>query len=192
MDKQLTQTISLEVNELIYDHMRELHGYLNFPILQDIQTPEPIISLFGKLAEICNETADNVSTDRYLEAQRCLSEIRTFLGVFNQQIDSTFEGTKVGQLLVAGTQWCDQVEKSHPYSMDDVWDIIAPAIPDHIVQLSYNTFEAQWWSPIPMMDIEILQRTEGITILTAPMEPKHLPGGLSVQFTLSLVVGGED
>lgn len=192
MDNQLTQAISVEVNELIYNHIGEMQTYVNYPNLQDMQPPETIIALFGRLAEICSEAPETVSFDRYLDAQDCLSEIKSFLKVFNCDIDAEFEATKAGQLLASSTDWCRKAAKHSQISLDDVWDTISPVMPDHLEQIGENTFEAKWWSPVPIMDVEILQRTEGVIILSAPGEPEDLPGGLSIQFALSLGDGSED
>jgi len=39
-----------------------------------------------------------------------------------------------------------------------------------LAQLGQNEFEASWGCPIPMMDIEILRGTEGISIIKGPYE----------------------
>lgn len=71
---------------------------------------------------------------------------------------------------------------SSRFSVDLVWDRIAPVIPDHLEALDGGIFEAQWWQPVPIMDLEILERTDGVILAGPPFEPVHLPGGLSVRF----------
>ena len=79
---------------------------------------------------------------------------------------------------------CRSVASASSLSVDAVWDWIAPVIPDHLECLGGDVFEAQWWSPVPIMDVEILMRTDGVTLIDAPFEPAHLPGGLAVRFSM--------
>jgi len=68
--------------------------------------------------------------------------------------------------------------------LDAVWDFIHPVVPDHMSQVNDDLFEATWWKPVPAMDIEILQHTEGIIIIHGPYEPESIAGGLAVQFSI--------
>ncbi len=66
----------------------------------------------------------------------------------------------------------------------DVWELLEPAVPDCLVHLGDNHYQASWWKPVPTGDIEILQRNERIRILNGPYEPKNLSGGLALDFQI--------
>jgi hypothetical protein len=63
-----------------------------------------------------------------------------------------------------------------------VWDRIAPAVPDSLIELRGGIYEARWWTPVPRMDVETLLATEGIVIIGRPYEPDDLPMGCAVRF----------
>lgn len=65
-----------------------------------------------------------------------------------------------------------------------VWDLLEPAIPDCLVQLGDNHYQASWWKPVPSGDIEIVQRNERIRVLNGPYEPENLSGGLALDFQI--------
>jgi hypothetical protein len=67
---------------------------------------------------------------------------------------------------------------------DAVWELIAPAVPDVLQSLGKNVYEAKWWTPVPLMEVEFLLRAEGITIIGAPYEPDDLPKGCAVRFSI--------
>ncbi len=46
-------------------------------------------------------------------------------------------------------------------------------------------YEARWWKPVPVMDLEILKYTEGVRIQGKPFEPKGLPGGIGLRFSIT-------
>lgn len=68
--------------------------------------------------------------------------------------------------------------------LDAVWDFIHPVEPDHMTHIGDDVFEAIWWKPVPTMDIEILQRTEGVKIVRGPYEPEAAAGGMAVHFSI--------
>jgi len=72
----------------------------------------------------------------------------------------------------------------HPLTRDQVWDWIAPAVPDTLDDLGNNIFEAKWAAPVPALDIELLRDTEGVRILGDAFEPRHMPDGIGLRFTI--------
>ncbi len=76
-----------------------------------------------------------------------------------------------------------QSEQVLPIS--SVWDFILPAIPDTLCELEGGIYEARWWKPVPIMDVEILKRTDGVVIDGVPFEPDTLYDGIAVRFRLS-------
>ena len=187
--QRYTSAIGLQIAEIINNHFRELESFVGVPLSRTIQVPEAIIHSFSELILICNEIPSEVSFEDYHDACRYLNEINDFLRVFSQEQDVDFEDTELGRLIVQTMRWCKEVSKKYQYSLDDVWNKIAPSVPDHITMIDYDVYEAQWWHPVPMMDVEILKRTEGIDIVSTLTESKNIQGGLSVRFKLSHVSG---
>ena len=68
---------------------------------------------------------------------------------------------------------------------DSVWDLISPAVPDCLEHLGGGVYQASWWKPVPVMDVEILKRQGDIEVICEPFEPKNLPGGVAVRFWLT-------
>lgn len=69
-------------------------------------------------------------------------------------------------------------------SIERVWETITPAIPDRLDDLGEGVYEAKWWKPVPMMDVELLLSLGVVSIDEQPFEPANLPGGLAVRFSL--------
>lgn len=70
-------------------------------------------------------------------------------------------------------------------SLNKVWALIDPVEPDCLEDLGNGIIEASWWKPVPLMDIEILSRTENIIVQGNPYEPRALPNGLAVRFMIA-------
>lgn len=66
----------------------------------------------------------------------------------------------------------------------NIWQLLMPAVPDCLVQLGDNHYEASWWKPVPLEDIEMMKRNERIRVLGEPFEPKDLAGGLALHFQI--------
>ena len=65
-----------------------------------------------------------------------------------------------------------------------VWQILEPAVPDCLHALGNGLFEARWWKPVPMMDVEIIIHTDGLLMMGDPFEPADLPNGIAVRFSV--------
>lgn len=70
----------------------------------------------------------------------------------------------------------------------EVWDHIAPVVPDSLEDLGNRQYLAKWWKPVPLQDVEALLRMPGIKIHGEPYEPKSLPEGLVVRFSIETSV----
>lgn len=66
----------------------------------------------------------------------------------------------------------------------EVWEQIAPAIPDVLKAVHGGVYEAKWWHPVPQADVETLLHLEGIAIIGQPYEPADLPMGCAVRFSI--------
>lgn len=69
-------------------------------------------------------------------------------------------------------------------SRNTVWDIIAPAVPDSLEELGKGQYLAKWWKPVPMEDVQLLVQNTGIKLHREPYEPRDLPQGLAVLFSI--------
>ncbi len=65
-----------------------------------------------------------------------------------------------------------------------VWQSVEPAVPDCIEQIEEGVFEARWWKPVPLMDIDTIRHINTIQVVGEPYEPEHLPSGMAVRFRL--------
>ena len=165
-------------------HIRELDRYVPLGESPRLEAPA-VLDWFCRLADICDQPPAHACHEDYHEARSCLEEIEGFISAMNQDVDEAFGDTELGELLSRCTRWCGAAADQFHYTLDDVWDIIAPVVPDHMEELSQGVYEAQWWFPVPKMDIEILIRSEGIVVTEPPFEPAHLPGGLAVRFSVT-------
>jgi len=70
-------------------------------------------------------------------------------------------------------------------SRNTIWDLIAPAVPDSLEDLGKGQYLAKWWTPVPMDDVERLLRNKRIKLHLEPFEPRDLPQGLAVLFSVA-------
>lgn len=69
-------------------------------------------------------------------------------------------------------------------ALNEVWDMLMPVKPDRLSDLGDGLYEAKWWKPVPMMDVEILVRTDHINVRGHAYEPDTLADGLAIRFTV--------
>jgi hypothetical protein len=68
----------------------------------------------------------------------------------------------------------------------EVLCLIDPADPDNVQHIGKGVYEALWSPATPAaMDIELLRRTERISIVAEPFNPPHLPEWTAIHFTVS-------
>lgn len=65
-----------------------------------------------------------------------------------------------------------------------IWELIAPAIPDSIEDLGNGHYLAKWWKPVPIKDVMVLRKSKAVVVHGEPFEPKSLPEGIAVHFSL--------
>jgi hypothetical protein len=145
-----------------------------------------IADWLGDLSAICQMAPQDASDERYEDARELLERVEQFMRLMNQNLDPAFESSDVGRIWTHARRWCSLVERRKlRLTRDEVWDHIEPATPDSLDEVSDNVFEAKWAAPVPVLDIEILRRTEGIQILGDCFEPKHMPNGVGIRFTIA-------
>jgi hypothetical protein len=76
------------------------------------------------------------------------------------------------------------LETQSEIAVKSVWKLLEPTVPDCLKMVAPGIYEARWWKPVPMMDVEIMQRSEGVNVLETINEPHDLPGGIVVRFTV--------
>lgn len=174
-----------EIHYIIANHLAELGHYVPVPQDTENSVPEEVLACVELLSEISLHSPRSVSYEVYRESCNCLEVFQSFLQTMNQKVDAEFQATNIGQVYAKAKGWQRLAEQNFKVTLNEAWDILAPAIPDHLEDLGDGQFEARWWKPVPVMDIEIIKYTEGVEIQGKPFEPRGLPGGLGLRFTLT-------
>jgi hypothetical protein len=173
-----------ETTEIILRHLEALGQYVPASAFMIDMAPENVLRDVERLAAICQCSPQCASSELYREACDCQDDLQSFLDTMNQTLDSDFKETCIGRVFTRASRWRFAARQAQPL-VTDVWAFIAPAIPDHLEHLGAGQYEARWWKPVPIMDIEILKYTEGVVISGEPFEPVGLSGGLALQFSLA-------
>ena len=181
----INENLCEEISVIITNHMKELGRYFPFAKSLPGQAPESILACTERLAEICGTSPRTAVYESYRDATECYEVLKSFLETMNQPLDLEFQNTGIGQIYLAATTWRQIASRKFQITLDEAWDLINPAEPDHLEDLGDGHYEARWWKPVPVMDLEMLKYTEGVFISGKPFEPKDLPGGLALRFTLS-------
>lgn len=179
--------IQSQIRDLIVEHLREVSRYLSGASLHP-QHSAQIIEDLETLAELSQIAPEEASPGMFYAAQAALSRIDAFLKLINQDCDACFCNTSAGMIWQRATVWCETVRRLYSHvPLDQVWDVINPAVPDTLNDLGGGIYEAIWAAPVPPMDIEILSRTPQVEVQGTPFEPEGVPNGIAVHFSLNLV-----
>jgi hypothetical protein len=181
----LRPILSQEIRDIMTRHLAELGTYIPSSATSIDQIPDRILACLERLSAICQSMPDEVTVELYREASECYDTLQNFLSSMNQAVDAEFKASMAGEIWARASQWRQQVAKHFQLTLPEVWSRIAPAQPDSLVELDNGLYEARWWKPVPMMDIEILRHTDGVSIDTEPFEPQNFAGGLACRFSLS-------
>mgnify|MGYP001218696525 CR=1 FL=1 len=184
MKNSIHQSITYELRDIVNRHMDEVRLYLPSPD-GDIGVPEDVLAHLKRLTDICVQPSGHTIAPEWyqdvIESKQC---IESFLRVMNQTMDADFYATEIGHILSQSEAWCHSAAVKSGLTALEAWDFIAPVKPDHLTEVEAGLYEAQWWKPIPWMDVEILRRTDGIVIQYEERDPKRLPGGFLVRFSI--------
>lgn len=174
-----------ELTAIISRHVAELTPYIpNLTYAEEAASPD-LLARIDRLVEITGIPAQQATSDLYFEACECHDSLNTFLRVMNtDEANVGADDTMLGQVLAQVACWRKAVTLELVPPTTDVWGVIAPARPDHLVELGNGEYEARWWKPVPVMDIEMMQYTESVVVCGEPFEPAELPGGLALRFSL--------
>ena len=188
----LRATLCQDVKDIMTQHLIELEPYMANQFQNAEEAPEQIINCLACLCEICQYTYTETTYEQYIEVCNCRDTIQEFLDHMNQPTNSDFKETTIGQIWIQANDWHKAASTHFQLSIEDVWNIIAPVTPDRLIDIGGGEYEARWWKPVPMMDIEILNHTEGVLLYGEPFEPHNLQGGLACRFSLSLTLCNEE
>jgi hypothetical protein len=180
----IRSTLCDEIRKIILSHLEEIGQYFPSAAQVEDQTPEHIVAYLERLSDIAACPPERASQELYLEACDCRQELDIFLRRMNQFFDADFAKTQFGQVLARANRWQQSASRKFQVPVQDIWALIAPAQPDHLEDLGNGLFEARWWKPVPIMDIEILKYTDGVFVDGEAFEPQTLPGGLALRFSV--------
>lgn len=183
-DTLRTQLID-ELNTLVAEHFASLNRYVTF-VQPEVEALDCLVVALESLAAVRHSAADHASYAQFHQVRLHLAEIDQFLQQVNQDSDSDLMQTQIGEILAQAREWYAQAREQFRSTRDEVWDLINPVRPDTLKTLGDDVYEARWWKPVPMMDVELLRYTEGVEIQQPPFEPESLPGGIAVRFKVEI------
>ena len=173
-----------EITDMVTAHFAVLNEYVAFAP-PPVETLDCLLARLERLSDLCSINAADVSFDQYHEVREDLDELTAFFHQVSQDTDAAFTTSQVGQIWLQSHMWCDEAGKRFQLSSDAVWSLLDPVKPDHLKDLGQGVYEARWWKPVPMMDVELLRYTEGIVLQGQPYEPDNLPRGIAVRFSVA-------
>jgi hypothetical protein len=176
--------LSDEITQLIAQRLEEIGRYLPSVKQAADDIPENILSCLERLPQLCQYPPESASYDQYLEVRELQGDVLDFLASMNRRLDRDFEQTSIGQIWLQASAWLQTAAQQFQPSIQAVWRLISPAQPDHLADLGNGVYEARWWKPVPMMDVEIIRLTEGVLVDGDAYEPANLKGGLALRFQL--------
>ncbi len=186
MEYPLRTALRSEVQKIIHNHINCLSAYAVLVETEAADETNEIIQQLESLAQICGYSPESCTLATYEEAIQSLVTLDEFLRVTNQQKDSAFYRTSIGQIYTQAERWCSAAGQQFNASVDKVWELIDPVVPDCLSEIQCCLYEAKWWKPVPLMDIEILKRTVGVTVYGDIYELGDLPKGIAVRFSINL------
>jgi hypothetical protein len=185
MSDTLRTQLTDELQSLVSEHFASLSRYVSFAQPQ-VETLDCLVVALESLAATRYDASEKVDPARYREVRQQLGNVEQFLQQINRASDAAVMQTQVGEILAQARQWCVVAREQFRISADDVWDLLDPVRPDHLDSLGDDVYEARWWKPFPVMDVELLRYTEGVVIQGQPYEPESLPGGIAVRFLVEI------
>lgn len=185
MKALLDDTLLQEIQDITLRHIDELQPYTGDLHWAEQSAPGHLLTCIEQLAAICEHRPETAVSALYSAACHHKATIEEFLQVMNQPFDTDFLDSQLGQIWALGNSWCATAGQNFRPSIDTVWDIIAPAVPDSLEEVSDGIYEARWWPPVPMMDVELLRHTEGVILHnTPPVTPRSTT--LCIRFSIEL------
>ena len=185
MKQSMTKHLESEMKNIIQNHLSDLAEFTTITSLEHVTISEDMQHDLAALEYYCQIPCDAVTKEIYVVVAEAFRRLQHLLKLMDYSPDALdFRNTQLGRLWHEVKDWCNRVAAQFEISREDVWDCLAPAVPDVLVQLDSHVYEARWWKSAPKMDIEILLRTEHVIIEKFPYEPADLPGGIAVRFRI--------
>lgn len=177
--------LSGEIAGIIAAHLTQINTYVP-NAAHEVHVPDDLLQIILRIDRMLTIAPEYSSFAQQAEIDSLLNEIEHFLRQMTVSFDDDFESTLIGRIWSQANDWRTRASQggSAPVRISDVWELIKPVVPDCLEMTADGRCTAKWWKPYPVMDVEILMRTEGIRILGEPYEPSDLPGGIAVTFSL--------
>lgn len=173
-----------QVESIIHRHVIALDPYLQHAEAGS-SALKRLIACLDRLTALCSGNATFAADELIHQVGSDLEQLNRFLRLTNQDVDEAFETTRLGAVWKQATVWYSQAQRRRRrISRDEAWNVISPAIPDTLEEVGVNTFEAKWAAPVPVMDLEVLRRTQSVTLCGSPFEPAGMPAGVAIRFTV--------
>lgn len=193
MATSLQPAVMHQISHIVARHLGEVSHYIPLAIPPEPQVPSFILMCLAKLDSLCTFPPASAPAGAYGDVCRALDSVANFLRHMNQPLDESFWATPIAEIVLRASKWCEQAGCQHiTLSRGALWKMLAPAQPDHLRDLGDGVYEARWWTPVPMMDLEIMQRTAGIHIIGEAYEPPDLPCGLALRFSVLSIQDAHD
>lgn len=186
MATSLHSAVMHQVSHIVARHLGEVSHYIPLALPAEPQVPPHVLMSLSRLDALCSQPSELAPSGTYAEVSQALETVTGFLRHMNQPLDEAFWSTPIADIVLRASQWCERADcRRTALPRNAIWKLLAPAQPDHLRDLGNGLYEARWWTPVPMMDIEILQRTAGIQVAGEPYEPPELPCGLALRFSVT-------
>lgn len=179
----LDSTLGQEINTIVLNHLDELKPYMSTAVQEKEMTLKKMVLGLERLSEICQCSPYAACAEVYFEAYDYYQNLQSFLRKMNKVVDKE---TRIGQIWMQARNWFLTAAEQFQPSASEVWDLILPVTPDRLIDLGNGEYEARWWKPVPLMDVELLTTMEGLLIHGEPFEPHNLKGGLACRFSLTI------
>ena len=178
--KQLQQDIQRHLD----DHLCALAQVIEININENSVALDPMLSDLETLLVLTQTYSPHQATASiYQTVCTCLYRVQTFLQTLNIPLDTYhFQESALGHMWQYAHTWKRHAGMTYGMTEDDLWQLLAPAQPDTLHEISPSRFEARWRKPVPQMDIEIIRGTAWIIITKDAFEPSDRPGSVALQF----------
>ena len=177
-------TINQELHESLKSHLNDLSQFGVDATIYSSEKLESITDAITRLFQLTLINPADIDNSSVQDAIQCLQTVESFFQITNCYQIFTDTNKEIGRIYSQVCDWYYTVLQKLATPINDVWEIISPVSPDTLTDLGRNHFEACWASPVPMMDIEILRGTEGVSVIDGPYELDNLPAGLAVTFVV--------
>ena len=185
MNNSINNKVYNQLQDMIIRHIEEVSRYIVIGNIAIDQVPTDLVDSLEQLDVLCDLAPRHASHFEYESVRFHMGCLEAFFQHMNQPLDLYFQRTPVGRIWWRAKMWNEQATRIiTDVPIRTVWQLLEPAIPDCLHALGNGLFEARWWKPVPMMDVEIIIHTDGLMMMGEPFEPSDLPNGIAVRFSV--------